>query len=171
MTVLYGEFVEDTIAWNDLVGLSDALVAELKRRQLPALTENLVLAGQAIAMDYIAGPGDGFSFTRLGSGFQVGVFPLPQQGYERGRALEIARQFEVGIARGLPLHEDGSPLDRDEWFDVSRLVMADMNAIVASICAYANGKGLPLVVGNWVPLGPDGGVIGGSWTVHLGVAF
>lgn len=168
MSALYGEFVEDGIAWTDLVGLSDALRAELVRRQLPSLTEHLVLAGSAVALDYITGPGDGFAFVRLGSGFQTTQFPIPQQTYSAGTALQIARQFELGIARGIPLPEDGSPLSRDEWFDISRLALADMNAIVATICSYFKSRDIPFIVNNWVPLGPDGGVIGGSWTANAG---
>lgn len=170
-TELFSEFVEDSIAWADLVGLSDALAAELVRRQLPTLTENLVLAGAAVSLDYIEGPTSGFSFARLGSGFQTNQFPFPQQTYVPGAGLQIARQFELGIARGITLPEDGSPMTRDEWFEVSRLAMADMNAIAATICSYFGSRAIPFVVSNWIPLGPDGGVVGGSWTVSAGSAF
>lgn len=168
MTEIAAELVEDTIAWQDAVGLSDAIGKELIRRQIPGVHEALVMPGVAITTDYVAGAGEGFSYVRLGNAYQVLQFPIPQATYQAGAPLQITRSFELGILRGVALPEDGNALTRDEWFDVTRLAMADMQALLAVICSYFGSRGIPFLVGSYQPAGPEGGVVGGSWTVQAG---
>lgn len=167
------DFVDDRIAFPHLLGIRDAIAPELDARNLPGLCEVMVGSGAEVAFGACSTGCDGMGWVRLAGAFASADFPNPDSVPTRGPLL-MAETFEIGLVRGMDLPDD--PTDNDAMAvsveDSGRIQLADMSALLAIICAYFRGLGIPFLVGDYAPYGPAGGCVGGSWrvTAQTGVA-
>lgn len=80
----------------------------------------------------------------------------------------LAASFEVGFGLCYPI--EAGPLSVDDQLEVTRLQMSGMQAALQAIlCCDWVQKGRGMQVGEFSPMGPDGGVVGGAWTVAVEV--
>lgn len=160
--------VEDKIAWPVQVQLADCLCAELIESGLPPTCICSPMPGEAIAADYVS-PEQGMAWVRVSSVYPSSVFPAQDQSAS-GCLMPMAVQLEVGVLYCAPVVEGRSknPPGLAQMFDSARLQMAAMAAMLRAIeCCLgaASRKGVSL--GPYTPLGPEGGVVGGSWQVTV----
>lgn len=163
------EFEDDTIAWDHATGLIDALAPELERRNLPPTCFASVLPGALVALDHVNDACGAMAWSRVGSVFPSTIFPVQDQTPHRW-GITGAMTYELGIIRGMELPDSGEAPTAEQQFETARLQMADMKAILVTICGYFSSVGVPFIVGSYVPVGPDGGAVGGAWTVTAGKA-
>lgn len=127
-----------------------------------------VLAGSEVAYDYCAGCGGdtcGQAWVRLVSAFPSSALPDPDADARCTGPLAYA--LEVGVVRCAPLPaEDGTPPDAGEHLDSALQVAQDMQAMLRAMqCCFS--RGVLHVVGEYTPVGPGGGCVGGTWSVTV----
>ena len=113
------------------------------------------------------GEGDcGMAYVRIVRGFVYDAFP-DNTGLANC-ALSPGFTIEAGVLRCLPVDETGAPLSSADSLDVSLQVAADMQAIYWALsCCFDVGDG-QMLINAWEPSGPDGGCVGGFWTMEIG---
>lgn len=159
-------FEDDWIAFPHASGLIEALTTELEVRLLPGVCFAGVVPGSDIAMDYVNDECGAMAYSRVGAVFPSASFPNPDA--SPALMLTMASIIELGIFRGAPLNDNGEPATEEQQFEATRLQMADMKAMLDVICSYCDLHEIPVVIGSYAPIGPQGGVVGGSWTATLG---
>jgi hypothetical protein len=166
-------FQEDFLIYPRLLDLSTCLTEELERRGLPAACWNGVKAGAVPAFDPCAcgGGTNGEAYVRLATAFPSTRFPQPVSD-ARNCIPPVAFQIEVGIIRCYQTNIDAGPLSVSDELDAVRLQMADMADILGAVqcCLGAHDSDpteMEYLVGTYTPYGPQGGVVGGWWTVYV----
>jgi hypothetical protein len=103
------------------------------------------------------------------------VSPFPQATLAPSNcALEMSALVELGILRCVGNLEDGSgyavsPAERTlDSLQNARDASILFNVLKSATPDWANH---PLVIEQWVPLGPQGGCAGGAWQFHMDVAL
>lgn len=162
-------FVEDQTAYPVLIQLAACLEEEIEKRGLPKPGFSGVLPGAAALLEYAGGDSEdcsGQSWTRLVNEFASTNFPEPDVLAQC--AMPMAFQIEVGVMRCIGVGDDaGNPLTMAEQLAATRLQLADMNAARVAIQCCVNKMDLQYALGEYTPYGPDGGVVGGFWTVTV----
>lgn len=156
------EFTEDPIIWPLMVQVSDCLCETLTARGL--------LPGDCFCGIF---PGDnapwlyreGMAWVRLTGGFPTISFPQQATAADSCGAF-LGAELEVGVLHCAPTFSaGGDPPSQTDWFEASRLQVATMRAIQqAIVCCNVEYK----AIGTYTPLGPQGGLFGGSWTMSIG---
>lgn len=152
-------------------GLLGAISSELTASGLPGLCFVGALPGAAIAMDYIESPNGcgGMLWVRLNTMFPSSDFPFPDT---TGQTGIYAMEFEVGLLRNAPTLDGRNRLPTVEHqLDATRIQLADMAAMRRAICAYLQTNNRTFAIGVYTPVGPEGGALGGGWTVTVQEEF
>lgn len=155
-------------ALSTLAGLLEQTKVELTAAGLAAgLCYEGVKPGQDVAYDF----GDdcaGMLWTRLQSTFaSSAIFPNADFVAQRpGVPLRLAHVFEIGLVRGVELPDNAAPAEPvADYADVERQ-LAEQAAIFRAICSYFKPlRFVDWLPGSYVPVGPQGAVLGGVWTV------
>lgn len=160
-------FEDDGYSFPHAVGLLDALSAELTKSQLEVPCTMLVAPGQLVTFDY-AGECKAMGWTRLAS-----VYPsttsFPNADATALQHVALATTVELGLVRPHPIPDNGEAPTDEELYEVARLTAADMGAMFRAICGYADPRGIDVFIQSYVPIGPDGGAVGGAWTATFGM--
>lgn len=149
-----------------LAELLEAVKAELDASGLgKGLCYQGVKPGAGVAYDF----GDGCTgmlWTRLGNSFACsGAFPVQDDGSQRA-PLRFAHTVEIGLIRGIDLPDDAEPATAEADFDDVERQLAESDAIVRAVCGYfARRRFDDWTLGSYLPVGPDGAILGGLWTV------
>jgi len=160
--------VEDRIAWPVVIKLADCLCTELVDAGLPPTCICSPMPGEAVAADYV-NSNEGMAWVRVNSVYPSAVFPAQDQSAS-GCLMPMAVQLEVGVLYCAPVTEGRSnnPPGLSQLFDSTRLQMAAMAAMLRAIeCCLGATSSKFVSLGPYTPLGPDGGVVGGSWSVTV----
>ena len=108
----------------------------------------------------------GQAWVRLASGFpsdRVGEPNITPGNCNSGLGVAV----EVGVLRPFPIQ--AQPLDAERITAASLEQIDDMLKVRhAIVCCDALNK-RDYVLNTWAPLGPEGGVVGGAWTLTLGL--
>lgn len=115
--------------------------------------------------------GCGMGWVRLVGAVPYSTFPVEEQEFLAATkcGTYTAYAIEVGALRCMPQNEDGQPLDTGTTLDLAVNQTRDMMALRSAIlCCTGWDPEWPVLLGAWEPLGPDGGCVGGSWTLSLG---
>jgi hypothetical protein len=102
-------------------------------------------------------------YARLARIFPFTTFPLESD--EATCATPLAYEIAVGAVRCIPVYEDGSPLDPGDSLDASLALIQDAMAMRKAIECCFGGDDIDIQLSAWEPQGPDGGCVGGEWTV------
>lgn len=124
-----------------------------------------VVPGGGIALDYIhtdeCASKDGMGWVRMVTEFVTRAFPQPLTD-ATPCAAEVAFTAEVGLIRTFPISEDGEPPDAATYLAYSERQIGEAAMLrKVIVCCYGNSA----VLGTYVPIGPQGGAIGGAWTL------
>lgn len=145
-----------------LMALHDCLCAELEKSGLDLGCECLLVHG---AVENIAPPavGKGIAWVGLSSIFPSKSFPSPDTSTTNCPA-PLAAIITVGVLRCYAVKAAGeSPQEMLLYMDKQ---MADMAAMRRAIVC-CNGDFEDIVLGQYTPLGPQGGVYGGTWSLSI----
>lgn len=120
---------------------------------------------------------DGFLYVRLTSMFPSGN-PFPQQDTRPGNCKPtlIASTLAIGVLRCAAVVQDGGAVPTAEELTAETLGMtADASILLEAIkCCIVpltddtTSDAVVATIGTWNPLGPDGGCVGGEWTITIG---
>lgn len=171
--------VVDPVAAPVLAGVLDAALAlydAVADRGVPTPCAAGVLAGAAAAVDRGMDVADGCCgqlWVRLVNVYPTGAaFPAPDVAAHAGRDLSWAVVVEVGVVRPAPTVQETAeglvlPTMAEEQ-DAAALAATDSALIrQALLTEYAQDGEVGIVLGAFVPFGPDGGVVGGATTATI----
>lgn len=107
--------------------------------------------------------GMGFvSMSGAGIGAQLGAPTGPRGAGNCHDPLQGA--FQMGVLRCWPLEEDGSGPSTETAAEIGLLLLSDMQAMRQAItCCYGDGA----LIGQYTPIDPSGGCVGGMWAFQL----
>lgn len=156
-------YSDDTAAWPVLTQLVTCLRQEIANAGVPEPAFIGILPGAVWVADYAADCG-GQAWVRLVTTYPSVAFPNPDAEPNNFDRL-LAVQVEVGIARCAPSSDDdGTPPSVGEQAEAARLQLADMQVLYRTLrCCLDDDS----VLGQYAPVGPEGGVLGGTWTAAL----
>jgi hypothetical protein len=150
---------------------------ELAGEQVTAPCAAGIVSGAAAAVDRGLDQESGCCgqlWVRLVNTYPTSAFPAPDQRPAGDRDLSYAVVVEVGVVRPAPaLREVGGevllpPMAEEQAAADAAVIDA---AIVrdALLYGYAETFDVGLVLGAFIPFGPDGGVVGGATTATIEV--
>ena len=105
----------------------------------------------------------GTAWVRLNSAFPSSSLPSADTTLSSCTA-PLAYEIELGVGRCAPApDDDGTPPTVSEELDSALLLLSDLWSMRTAIdCCFA---GADTVLGTYTPFGPQGGCVGGTWTV------
>jgi hypothetical protein len=108
----------------------------------------------------------GVGYVQLGLAYpsdQVGVQAVVPGSEPTGTGLDV----NVGILRTMDL--DGEIPEEAVLLEALERQVADIELIRKAILCCDAVSARDMILGIYTPHGPDGGVVGGYWTVHIGI--
>lgn len=158
--------IEDKAIWPAITSLVACLCEEVIRSGLPPVCICTPLPGEVYATDYVSEDA-GMAWVRLESAWPSTSFP--NQTITSTCAAPLAFGVEIGLAFCAPIFEqDGTPPPFAAQFDTTRVQIAAMAAMRrAVLCCFPAGRAQDVVLGLYTPLGPEGGVVGGTWSISV----
>lgn len=149
--------------------LRDSVVRELQARGLAdGLCFTSILPGGQVPIDYAAEACTGFMWVQLINANPTQRFPSPVS-EPNACVSTLALTVQVGLMRPALLPEEFQgeitlPTG-DEQEEEAEKQFADMEAMLAGIMGADIDQ---ILVTQYEPAGPDGGAVGGTWTVQIG---
>lgn len=140
------------------------IIDELEKSGLPGLCYADLVPGIQVALDYCGSTNcQGMLWLRLANVTPSVDFPNQAEFSNVPLGLH-SFEIEVGLVRSAPLsNRAGAPPSAAAQVKAARIQMADMSAIRRSVCRYLTSEDRDYMVGQYLPIGPDGGCVGGSW--------
>jgi len=144
-----------------LLALSACLCETLEQRGAGRVCRCEVAPGAEVALDACDCDGDrcGQAWVRLVSAFPSSSLPEPD--IDARCTAPLAYVVEVGAVRCAPVADDdegvvlGTTLGQYDDMDAMRYALQ---------CCFTDGE---QVLGQYEPYGPQGGCVGGTWTVTI----
>lgn len=81
--------------------------------------------------------------------------------------IGIGVDIEVGLVRCFGMDEQ--PPTEEEVLEATMLQMADAETVRKAIQCCGILRRPDYILGQYTPIGPQGGLLGGSWIVHVGL--
>lgn len=171
----------DTVVWPVLMELHQCLCDEIVAAELPGVCYCDLLPGENVAMEY-CGPscedmdcGNGQAWVRLVESYPSTNFPNPIDFTAQaavGCDAPLAVTVEMGVARCAPVVSEDRPSSGEsptagQWRETAQLQFADMSAMRRAVqCCMDEKRAVKkYTLGTYEPFGPEGGCVGGTWTV------
>jgi len=144
-----------------LADLSTCLCAQILTDGLPPVCVCGVMPGDEVALDYAGDCDDacGMAWVRLTTAYpsvQIGIPSSTPGNCTKAIGIEI----EIGIVRCLDVGDGGTPPEVASLTASAVLQIADMMAMWRAVYCCQNAQ--DFIVGQYTPIGPQGGLIGGS---------
>ena len=156
-------YTADATIMPALMALHECLCAELTKSGLDASCECALVHGAAVS---VAPPavGRGYAWVGLDSIVPSKTFPV-QDSTASNCPSPLVANVTVGILRCYAVKVNGESSEQMLLYMDKQ--MADMAAMRRAIlcCAALTDD---VMLGSYTPIGPEGGVYGGSWSVYLG---
>lgn len=100
----------------------------------------------------------------------VTVYPMSVLGQAnvetRNCDVGLGADLEVGLLRCWPIEEDGEAVDPLTMLEVAQQQLLDEESLRRAVSCCEELK--DYILGQWTPVGPEGGLIGGTYTVYVG---
>ena len=151
---------------NKLVDLAECVCAYLAVEGAGETCWCGLYPGSAVSWEYCTECSNGMcgmGYVRPASASSYEVFPQPA--IDIRCTLPMAWGVEVGALRCLHTPEDGTLLDVGSMAEATIRQILDARALRNAIKCC----GLNIGLGSWIPLGPQGGCVGGYWQAFLDV--
>lgn len=110
----------------------------------------------------------GQGWVRLTTGYPSSTVGVPDQTPNRAPATALGFGLEVGILRHFPMQAE--PLSDEQIEEATAQQITDMLTIRKAILCCSPLLRQDYVLGTYSPLGPAGGLVGGSWLVTVSLA-
>lgn len=162
--------IEDAEVFPKILKLADCLCQELAASALPEPCWCGVVVGDLFPSEFCSDCTTnkcGSAWVRLAGVFPSNVLPTADQSTGSCTA-PLAFTVEVGVDRCAAVGDSrGNPPTVGQRLEEARLVLADMQAMRrAIVCCFGTKD---YVLGEYTPRGPQGGCVGGTWTVTASV--
>lgn len=161
--------LKDGMFWQLMEDLSGCLCTMLAEAGGPELCFCGVIPGSDVdTMLATLGRCDGgMAWVRLDTSFPSTTFPQPDQ--LASCTTLMAAVLEVGVLRPVMLGTDRRAPSMDELVAATRLQLSDRTAMQKAIQCCVTGTDVDFVylMGDYSPEGPQGGLVGGSWTLTI----
>lgn len=146
--------------------LATCLCAQILTDGLPPLCFCGVVPGEDVALDRTGDCDDacGQAWVRLATAYPSVAIGQPSQvpgNCTQGIGLEI----EMGVIRCFDVGDGRSPVEESVLAAAGQLQVADMLAMWRAVACCRQSK--DFIIGQYVPVGPQGGIVGG--TLPLGI--
>ena len=158
---------QDTTFWPKINNLASCLCAQIIAAGLPEPCFCGVLPGASALSDYCTEGCGGMAWVRLVNMVEMPISIPTASGVVPSRCnTPLAAVVEVGIIRGfVPVDDQGEPRSQEDWNEAAALTFSDMSVALDAIrCCYNDTE---VSIGQWQPIGPEGGCVGGAWTVTV----
>lgn len=160
------ELILDPVAWPLMTELVGCMCTELAESSSRELCFCGVLVGETVDGS-LAGYGNckgGMAWVRAVNVFPSTVFPNPD--LLASCVTLLAVQLEVGVLRPMLLPQGRKLPTQGEMAVAAQQAMSDMAALhrAISCCVRTSKSDFVYQLGEWAPIGPEGGLVGGSWT-------
>ena len=162
--------MSDIPIFDRLVTIRDCLCTQIEVDGLCAVQFCGIVPGEAAAGDYFncaGGPKNGMAWVRLDSAYMataVGQADLTINNCAKDTGFDV----EVGIMRCANIvAEQGRPANPKKVHEAAAQQIADMETMIRAIRCCDEISNKDHVIGNYQPLGPEGGIVGGILTVSL----
>lgn len=160
-------YTPDTKVWPILVELKDCLCTTLREAELlPGNCFCGIMPGSDVSFDYQ----EGMAWVRLTDANLSTTFPTVAE-YRSGCGAPLAFGVEVGALNCIPgLSSTGTfptAAVREEAARVQITTMQKMREAI--LCCMP--KGLEISLGVYTPIGPEGNLVGGTWTASISEVF
>lgn len=150
------EFTEDDFAYPAMIQLAACLCQEIRDRGLPEPCLCGIVEGDVIPADFDCA---GSATVRLVSIQLADYSDANATVVRQNRCVTVLEaELELAILRPAKISED--PLTTEEHHNETRLQLADMRALYATATCCFDDR--PEIIGPYVPVGPEGGVVGGA---------
>ena len=157
------DYVEDDVIWPLMVQLQQCLCETLTTRGLmPGDCFCGVLPGDQVIWDYK----EGMAWVRLATTYPTTTFPNIDNTLRGSCTAGLGATLEVGVLNCAPgISASGNLPTEFDQFEATRLQLATMRAMHQAItcCGFDLA-----ILGQYQPLGPQGGLVGGFWLVDVG---
>jgi len=162
----------ESIFWPKLTYLRDCVCATLDDRGLPEPCFCGVVAGATVPIDYVGtcSGKQGMAWVRLAS--VAPVVTYSESGTIVPCGMPLTATVDIGITRIAPTLNARGELPTVEAQEAAALLTTnDMSAVYHAItCCFApNSRDVRVLT--WTPVGPEGGAVGGVWTVEVDGGF
>jgi hypothetical protein len=147
---------------TDYTAMLEACVAE----KFGSLCGWGVVAGDQPSLDFCGecdGGGCGQWWIAVQSIYPFTTFPIADDTADC--ATELGISLIVGVTRCFPIPEDGTPPTHEQHAEAFAEQMADALALRTAIACCP--VGYKVALGSWTNIGPDGGCLGGSWSINV----
>lgn len=161
------DVVEDTSFYQALIELGQCVCDEIAKAGLLGDVCFCGVVGGAATESMIGPRGEGMAWVRVVNVYPSTTFPAITQAVNQSCSAPLVAEVEVGITTCAPQpRTSASNVSAEDWLNAVRKQMAGMAALRRAIecCLPQEDK----VLGQWNPLGPAGGEIGGTWRVYIG---
>lgn len=127
-----------------------------------------VAPGRTFAEDYIFGCDSkcGAAWVRLITAYPADGPGLRAENPTRCGSF-LGADIEVGVIRCVEQESDGAPPTEAAMEDATAQQIADMVAIRKALACCPSLNDLDYSLGHYTPSGPNGAVVGGTWTVSV----
>jgi len=152
-----------------LAALAECLCAQVAADGLPDLCFCGLVPGEAPAVEYVDNCGDGncgMAWVRWAAVAPVTGVGVPNITKNNCNS-SLGFDAEIGIMRCAPVgDENGNPPPVEDMLSTTDLQVADMMAMYrAMACCSALDE---FIIETYTPIGPQGGAVGGFWTLSVG---
>ena len=153
------DIVEDKRIYPLLVSLAGCLCGKLAEFNIQTCFCGVVF-GDTVDVTPVAEDGS-MGWVRLAN-----IAPIEDETTGQRCQVRLGATIQVGFGTCYPI--DADPLTVDEQLEVTRMQMSGMQAsLQAILCCDWVDRGRQLQIGEYQPLGPEGGVVGGTWTLAI----
>lgn len=163
----------DNKVFSQMALIAECLCRTIAENELPGLCFCGIIAGDqpydatGVGGECDEDEVDGQAWVRLALGYpsmSTGVADTtPNNCASKGFGFDL----EVGIMRGIRIEERGLELPAEEMLAATQLQIADMLTIQQALLCCNGLNGEDFIIGQYRPIGPEGGLVGGSWTVSV----
>lgn len=156
-------YVEDDKIWPLMVQLRECMCEILTERGLmPGNCFCGIFPGDTAPWDYQ----EGMAWVRLVDAYPSTTFPSANTTPRISCGAMLVATLEVGAIQCAPVvTAQGTLPTQDQQNEASRLQIATMRALKDAISCCDIDL---VVLGVYTPVGPQGGLVGGSWQINVG---
>lgn len=144
--------------------LGSCLCAQIVADGSPGVCFCGVVPGEAAALDYAGDCSDvcGMAWVRLVTSYPATVLGTPNL-TASNCALPLGFDVELGVARCASTPDSsGNPPSAADLLGDTTLQSADMDSMRRAVLCC--GDAADWLLGVYAPIGPEGGLVGGTWT-------
>lgn len=167
----------DNSVFTQMASIAECLCGKIVENDLPPLCFCGIIAGEA-PYDAMGVGGEcdeddedsgcGQAWVRLVNGYpstNVGQADVMPGNCSNGFGFDL----EIGILRCSRIEEKGGALPAEEVLEGVQLQIADMLTMQEALLCCPDLNNEDFILGQYQPIGPGGGVLGGTWLISVGL--